>query len=716
MDEIFGSGDEDNNTINLGYNLLGTQVIGSTGGEINLDSIIVSVPSGTFDENNEISIYVGEENDGFDEYGISALYQISGLPSTIYKPIRLSIKYHGTLEGDTLVAIGTMQYATSLDSSLYSYHTDSASDSSGYLVYDLPAYSSLAKLAHPEDGILSTLINIMGLGKYTMSFSSGSHFLLCYPIFYKAQGILMGEAFEKDYDKCLAMGFSLSGRDFLINKATVLAKPLKPGLGGFYTHSGHPSMTDQHLKSWIIDGKFTINLGILSDNLKLTTTCGHEFLHLIQNLYEFSAPWIEPEQNWIMEATSVWIEEKYANVPNYVSSTLNYREMYPFDGWQYAGNGYAEQGYGLTVIIKDIAERYGDDAIVKIFEKIKAGILPSNAVDPVDAVFSILTEPVGNFWHGVLGAYVLGHYYNNQVNFRFLDDPNRYSSWNKVVYSGTDTIDPMNNKIIFKKNYHDLSGKLFKVLPGDFSTLSTVPLSFTVDDPTNCGILVCKYKKGSEITKIGEVFPGGSGEVILSDVKPVFDAGYELVVLVSNSSHNKSKNYQETKDIELIIELLGDILNGKVEFFLDKAVTNRSSSRGIEEILHFNDLNGIFSNNHYKGSYWYQSLGRTFSGTVEITFIDNPESINFHLNGKYTYQSLFGFGTVTFRYTVDYDGIPYKGLEGEYVKYHVYSENGSTVQNGQFTWSETNSQWTENLISYSCGDGAYIRVEVDKRE
>lgn len=716
VDSIFGSGDDDvNGTVDPGYNLIGTQVIGSTGGEINLDSIIVNVPSGAFDENNEISIYVGEDNDGFDEYGISSLYQISGLPSTINKPVRISIKYHGTLEGDTLVALGEMQYSTSLDSSLYSYQAENASDSSGYLVYDLPAYSSLARSTQPL-GIYSNsgTKNIIALGKYTMSFSSGRHFLLCYPLANKAQGILMGDHFEKAYQTCKNMGFSDSARtSWPVN---VLTKRVKKNYAGRYSYKiSHPdgkkTVTDAELRSFINRGRFTINLAILSDDLKLRTAVGHEFLHLVQNCYEFSAPNIEPEQKWLKEATAVWIMEKYSNMSNYIPMAGFNMETYPFDGWQYsdAKRSHARHGYGLSVIFKDIVEVYGESAIVKIFEKVKSGILPASAVDPVDAVLSILNESIGNFWHGILGAYVLGHYYNSQVNFKFLDKSTSYKG-------GIVTIDPVNNKIPITLPYHDLSGKLYKVKAGDFSALTTVPLSFTIDDAANCGILVCKYKEGSEITSIGEVFPGGSGVVILDDVKPIFDAGYELVVLVSNSSHNKSKNYQETKDIELTIELLGDILNGKVEFFLDKVVTDRRDTGGIKEVINLRDVSGVFSNNVYNGSYWYQSLGRTFSGNVKITFIDNPESINLHLNGKYTYQSLFGFGTVTFRYTVDYDGMPYKGLEGEYVKYHVYSENGSTVQKINVSWSETNSQYTENLISWDCGDGAYIRVEVDKRE
>ncbi|NHZ84866.1 MAG: hypothetical protein GWP19_03180 [Planctomycetia bacterium] len=156
-----------------------------------------------------------------------------------------------------------------------------------------------------------------------------------------------------------------------------------------------------------------------------------------------------------------------------------------------------------------------------------------------------------------------------------------------------------------------------------------------------------------------------------------------------------------------------ELLNGNVEFFLDQVVTNRSSSKGIEEKFSLWGSSGIFSNNVFTGNYNNQILGRTYSGFVNITFIDNPESINFHLIGQYTYQSLFGFGTVTFRYTVDYDGIPYTGLEGAN---HVYSATGRAVQSGYFTWSETNSQWIEELISVDCGDDAYIRVEVDRRE
>lgn len=714
VDAIIGGGDEDSNNQDDNFTLIGSQTIGINGGEINLDSIIVEIPYGAFDNDNNISIHVGFDNDGFDEYGITSLFQLQGLPTTINKPIRLSIKHLGAIEGDTLIAIGEMQYATSLDSSLYSYHTENASDSLGFLVYDFPAKSSLSKITQPQNNILTDYINFIGLGEFKKSKSSNGNFILSYSLAHETNAIKMGEHFEKVYDTCKNMGFSLAGRDFQLDPAPILATTLLPNIGGYYSSSYYiNNMTDADLRSLISKGKFVINLIDLSDDLKLRTTCGHEFLHLVQNLYEFSSS-IEPEQKWLMEASSTWIMEKFANVINYIPYPVPGRELYPLVGWQFnvaPSFEHPEIGYGLAIIFKDIADRYGTGEIVKIFQNIKDGILPNNAVDPVEAVKSVVEkwEPLEDFWHGVLSEYILGNYYNKQINFKLLK---KTSDWHK---SGT--IDPQNNKLVFNETARDLSGILFKITPGDFSGQSTVPLSIYVDDPNNCGLLVCKYKQDSEITLIGEVYPGGSGQISIDDAKPIFDAGYELMILVSNGSHDKNKNYFASRNIMLTVEIISpEILNGKMKFFLDQAVTNRTSSRGIEEILHFNDLKGSFSNNIFNGNYWYQSLGRTFSGDVRITFIDNPESINFHLYGQYTYESLFGFGTVTFRYTVDYDGIPYQGLEGEYVQYHVYSESGSAVQNGQFTWSETNSQWTENLISYDCGDGAYIRVEVDKRE
>ena len=707
---------EDDNTTTIagedGYIPIGSQVIGPSGGEINLDSIIVKVPSGAFNENNELNIYVGEENDGFNEYGISSLYQIGGLPSTINKPIRLSIKYHGTIEGDTLVAIGEMGYATSLDSSLYSYHTESASDSAGYLIYDLPANSELGKLAQPKDIIDNTINNFIALGGNKRVPSSEGHFMLTYPLWFNEQGILIGDHFETAFTKCKTMGFSYPVRQW---PANVLTKTLKTGLGGYYSYknsepNGKNTVTDAELISFINHGQFTINSNLLTDDLELRTTCGHEFLHLVQNLYEFSSPNIEIEQNWLSEATSVWIEGKYANNENYVSSSITNREFYPFVGWQYTASNrsHARQGYGLSVIIKEIADKYGDSTIVKIFEKIKSGTLPNNAVDPVDAVLSVIDEPVSTFWHRVLGDYVLGHYYNNLVNFKFLDKPDSYSG-KFEIYAG------FSKKSILTE-YHDLSGNLFKVSSGDLSSLDKVPLSFTVDDPINYGILVAKYKQGSEITKIGEIFPGGSGIVTLGNAKPVFDAGYALVVMVSNSTHDKTKNYQGKNNTWLTVEIKEPEKQiDRVEFgvSLDIANTKLTLASGAESYgTGFGcDLNSIWGTSSLSDNIYTTIFANainsetTYNGYLNVTFLDDPRRVNIDAEWSETRTDCIN------NFKIDYDGIPFEQSFNNFT-WDEYSERGSSVSRINVSNERICSWGTRELLNTNSADDAMISLNV----
>jgi len=110
-----------------------------------LDNLEIFVPSDAFNEDNQINISNEDGSDEFGEFANSGLYQISGLPETITKPIRIIIKYNGTLTGDPLIAIGEMLYVTSLDSMLYSFHAETAIDSSGYLIFEISPNSNLIK-------------------------------------------------------------------------------------------------------------------------------------------------------------------------------------------------------------------------------------------------------------------------------------------------------------------------------------------------------------------------------------------------------------------------------------------------------------------------------------------------------------------------------------------------------------------------------------------
>jgi len=696
-----------------GYNIIGTQVIGSAGGEINLDSIIVKVPNGAFNEDNELNIYVGIEKDGFEEYGNTALYQIDGLPSTVNKPIRLNIKYNGTNEGDTLVAIGEMGIATSLDSSLVSYHTESASDSAGYLVYDLPSYSSLAKISESDNATLEGALNIIGLFGYKEKLSSKGHFEISYPLLIEQQAITIGEHFETAYSKCQAMGFSYPVRKW---PADVLVKSFKRRRYGFYSWRGNASMTDEILKSLIDKGRFTIDSGIINEDPLLRTVIGHEFLHLVQNLYEFSSP-IEPEQKWLQEATSVWIQEKYVNVSNYVPPQYNNKEYYALDGWQYKDRKYATHGYALSFIIKDIAETYGDRAIVKIFEAIQAGILPSNAVDPVDAVLSGIDEPIEYFWHRVLGDYIAGEYYNNKVNFKILDNPNMYR---KAV-----AIDANDSLHIFSENYWDLSGGLFKVTPGDTSTFKKGSIEFTVSDTVNCGIVVFKYKQGSEIIYLGDALPGGNGKLIVNNVKQVFKDGYDFVAMVTNSTHDKTKNYQGANyNVDLKIELseLG-IKSIEIDAGISATfrTTSKTSGNSFEDDRSHYGIDGFIGNGNFSIN------GNTIVGTQDSLFdyLQTSTKIGITFDNINSPTKIIAFSLDKTEVNINQPTTIVSSLAGENVPFGgspwgdpsyqtTYWYDGDFSQYmTKFTQVFDENLWTIELISYD-GRGLTILITYDE--
>jgi len=515
------------------YNLVESETIGPEGGTLDADSFMVTVPPGAFSSDIELKIYASTEDRPFDEYGISSVYQIEGLLEEYAQPIRINIKYHGTLSGDTLVAVGEIGFAPSLDDTALAYYTVSARDSSGYLIFELPATTSGRKGNKTFNGITPP-IRILALGGYIRRTSANGHFRIAFPAVFVSSANQLAGFSEAAHDTFQTMGFKYTGRTWPVN---VTVKKLN--VIGMYTSYWPTNPTAQNILKFLNKGHISINSDYLTDMSEIRATPGHEFFHLVQNIYKFT----EHEQIWLEEACAVWSEEKFTEHTNYVSSSIDGNEMEPFKGWQIATD---DHGYGMSVLIKDLVEVYGENVVLDIYSNINAGAPPTNPVHPVDAVLSSFTEPVENLWHGLLGAYILGHYYNNQVNHRFLDDLDNYSGTFEIS-STTDTLET------FTDSYQDLSGNLYKVELNYADIDSNASLQFTVDDPSNCGILACKYKQGDTISQLNEVFPGGEGTVTVDSIRELTDEGWDIVALVTNSRHVSP--YTGTNDINLEIKV-----------------------------------------------------------------------------------------------------------------------------------------------------------------
>ncbi|MCK5820664.1 MAG: hypothetical protein KAH17_02215 [Bacteroidales bacterium] len=526
--------------IEEGFILAESQYINAEGGAIILDSMQVIVPPGSFSKRTKLSVYVKPNDKSFGENGLSDLYLLRGLPEKLGSKITIQIIPDGVISGDTLIAIGEMGYASSLDSSHFAFQAHPANINNDWVEITYPIDPGVLKTGQALDGIIipdqATFILI---NNYTLVSSSNGHFEIYSPKAVLEHSEKLGAYFEAAFDTCKNMGFSLSGRTW---PAPVLIKPANDFIGAYYFF-GFKGMTDADLINLTDKGRFTISQDYLTNESEMKATAGHEFLHLVQNLYEFSASFIKEEQGWLKEATAVWIEEKFSTDPYYVSSNIQGKYLlYPLFGWQ---NKSSDHGYGMSFLIKDIADTYGDASILRIFESIKNGTLPNNPKDPVSALLDEIKEPVETFWHGVIGGYMLGNYYNKKVAFELLD----YLSTN-LKYND---LNQGNTKRDVTEKHADLSAGVYQFAPNDPDWKDDARVRFSVSDPVNSGLLVYKFKLKKEIVKLGEVFPGGSGKVEIHNLKELQADGYKIMVILSNTRH--VPDYLSSREITLTIEV-----------------------------------------------------------------------------------------------------------------------------------------------------------------
>ncbi|MBN1756444.1 hypothetical protein JW877_09565 [bacterium] len=584
------------------YELVAEGTIGSAGGILSADSIVIEVPPAAFSEDHHLEIYASTTDKPFGNYVNSSVYRIEGIPDDFAISIGIRVKYHSALSGDTLAAIGQNMYAPSLDDTTTGYYAPAAVDSSGYLVFEYEATSPGVKnnVVTSIKAILPP-VKVFGIKEHIVQRSSNGHFRLVLPVSFQPDAITVAAFFEAVYDTFQNIGFVYNDRTKWPVEVTVKSiNAVGEYIGNFSNKNS---------------GFINVNSGDMSNLSEIRVTAAHEFFHLVQHLYNFQFG----DDLWLAEAFSVWAEDKVDVGTNYLSTCFPGNEMEPFRGWQIATQ---DHGYGMSLLIKDLVEVYGESVVLDIFDHIKAGPAP---VKPVEAVLNSVTESVGIMWHGLLEAYISGHYFNRQANSAFLNDPGSYTN---VFFLRTadDTL------VSFTDSYQDLSGKL-SIVDLNYTSIDTnASLNFTVNDPTNCGLAVFKFKVGTDSTALlGEVFPGGSGTVNIPGIRELTDTGWSLVVLVSYSRHVSP--YTGRSDVSLEIEVVGSSvgpfnrgiiwvgLNHHLVFG-DSMIINYHSAGYVDTITNFTSSTEFRGHNYNVPN--LNITGNTYNGNSNEITGDGP--------------------------------------------------------------------------------------------
>jgi len=149
-----------------------TKTIGSEGGTIALDSIIVTIPVGAFNTNYDLSLAVDSNPVEHPHPTATGIYKFKGFPDWFSKPIKISIKHNGSINGDSYIGHGHDHYLADSDTTFFSYDLIHCKDSAGYLTGNLmlsgqEIYTDGLK-AGSEDGpdIIEVWNYFMGITSY----------------------------------------------------------------------------------------------------------------------------------------------------------------------------------------------------------------------------------------------------------------------------------------------------------------------------------------------------------------------------------------------------------------------------------------------------------------------------------------------------------------------------------------------------------------------
>jgi hypothetical protein len=125
---------------------LASATIGSAGGKIETEDIYnFNVPSGAFTM-VIMTIAISEISDdgGFGENTISGSFKIKGLPNIYSESVKIKVKYIGELNENSFIAVGAKVFDEASSDTSFEYQFFEASDSSGFLIGEIPGINSLA--------------------------------------------------------------------------------------------------------------------------------------------------------------------------------------------------------------------------------------------------------------------------------------------------------------------------------------------------------------------------------------------------------------------------------------------------------------------------------------------------------------------------------------------------------------------------------------------
>ena len=650
-----------------------TQTIGTSGGTIDNNDIVIDIPAGTFNDDVEIELQ-RIDNDDFADEGLTDTFTLTGLPEKFSQPLEIRLKYTGEVDGGIYLALGMDVLAKSIQEVTTSYDMIPADYADGYIsaVIQPTGSSGFARrTGHADDN--SGTVTVKAVKEFSSHVTSQGHFSITYPTATVTSSSVekLGTYLEEAYSTYLGMGFSYDARTSWPVSVTV--KTLKSTTFGYHAAS----------KLGINHSFLEFNTLKMNDSDELRRTAGHEFFHLVQELYDpryvtsrilFNGP-----QLWLEEACAVWSEEKFTDSQNYVSVIRQGHEMSPFNGMK-PQDGAKEDyhGYGLSAMIKYLTGRYSESILEKMFTDIKAG------KDPVEAVING-TETPAKWWQEFIWRYTIGEIYGVEQAQILAEKSGMYS-----IATDADTLHT------FTGSYVDLSARMYMIRLDNGSFDDGAKLKLSVDG-TNSGISVVRFRLNPATM---EHLASGASTVEVDKLKDMKASGWHLLAIVTNHRHVKPYTGTSTINLEVKVDSPKAPVFNFNQFSFSSYLYGRivnsdgTTSEGLRNPNYSYMESGTLTGSQFTSTFTIDSEHAPSSGKITCTFDKFFTKIT-----SITFEATTLNTSLQTTYTLEFEGVDFEYSRNNqgWREYKISGNQLTSPKLTSFHFREEKGDWWRDM-------------------
>lgn len=692
------------------YTLQATQTIGPEGDTLATTDFLLIVPAGAFESNATLKLYASSKDKPFGNNGVTRAFRLEGLPVEYSEPLQLSIKYQGTLTNESFIAVGKEAYAISVDEVTISYKLVPATDSSGYLVGELPARTA-GEVSYNADHFHARINNnqqvniiesIFGITYQSTYHRPGGHFDIICPTDLLDHVQSLAICLDAAYDTAVAMGFS--------NVVTARLPPVcvcslrkrnGASLNSFGYYDYPHQLAEPREGFLLFQQDSLVQISLLP---QIRITAGREFFRFVLTLYDTSIIpfpaesipdiWVEvPRRFWLHEAMVRWSEEKFTEDPNHIPSGFKGCEnliLLGFNENMLSPPGYPLSvfGAGMSPVLKFLVNRYGQGFLVKICKEMGPGKYP------LDQIINGIIDPGYEWLPGFFKDYVGGKIFGVKSDV-FLDH-----KWGVFdIKSNSDTLKT------FTGYYPELAADPFVInldYP-DIDSSAKIRLQLTSKDVSPDYMTVLVFQLSYDTLS----YLGQGRDLLIEQIRELTDRGSNLLVMVVNSFSEPPYDDKEQFNIDLDV---------KVETVPEPSYDWNWCWIGYQVVGHMEDSDedqyddstagqgaggsGSFSGNTFTASWdkttsQYHSQGHL---TVSINPATNTITSFSMVN---TEQQLPPYVEVTYYDDLAGDNIPYESVSGGITLYEVNGTDACNHITSLVHRWDMGSEWAE-IKTYDC--------------